>query len=1119
MQRLLLLVFPCVCLCPLPVQAADDLPPPAKRKIDFIRDVQPLFVRHCASCHGADEQKSGFRLDQRDAAFAGGAFGEPPIVKGNSGDSPLVRYVAGLDGLRMPPKGPRLTAEEVGLIRAWIDQGAAWPDEVAAGPKLTTDHWSYQPLTSPTVPEILDADLPSPIDAFVLQRLRDAGLTFSPPADRTTLIRRLYLDLHGIPPTPAEIKQFLADDRPDAYRRLVDRALASPRYGERWARHWLDVVRFAETSGFETNVERPHAWRYRDYVIDALNRDLPYDRFVFEQIAGDAVGAGAATGFLVGGAHDRVRSPDPVLTAMQRSDELADITNTTATAFLGVTIGCARCHNHKFDPVLQKDYYALEAVFAGVRHGDRRIQPSRSPADEQRLAAGEIRLAEIERALAELQPLAGAPRIWIDDEQLTASDSEEPGVELLQPKAGHGVNPAGSARGQRDDPGDAERLPNLSGGRYTWWQNPQPGKDYLRYRPRARGRYRVWISWGSGWETHATDAAYLLDRDGDPTTRDDQTAILTANQQLFAGGQGQTVSQPLWSGFADAGVHDFSPEAAIILRAGETGTALTADAIVLETVAEEAAAGSQPTIRPAVNSRRNIERFAPIEARFLRFTITATNNNTEPCLDELEVFSSPSEGQPPRNVARDAKVQVRSSGNYAGDPKHRLEHLNDGQFGNGRSWISNTRGAGWVELEFPEPTLIDRIAWGRDREEQYQDRTPVDYRIEVAVEPGKWRVAATSRDRAPHSLGAQAVALTSTGLTPADAARAEQWRRQRAAIEKRLAPLREQPLAYAGVFTTPPTTRRLFRGDPMQPREEVAPDSLTVLGSLDLGLDAGERERRVALARWIASEQNPLTPRVIANRVWQHHFGTGLVDTPSDLGANGGQPSHPELLDWLARRLIDGGWSLKRLHREILLSRTYRQSSRPHPRGLAADAAGRLLWRYPSRRLEAEPIRDSILAVSGNLDLAAGGPGWSAFEPNSNYVRVYEPKQEFGPAEWRRAIYMTKVRMEQDGVFGVFDCPDAGQVAPKRPRSTTALQALSLFNSPFTLAQAERFAARVTVEAGADPDAQVERAYLLGLGRSPADEERTAAATFVRDHGLPALCRALLNSSEFLFVP
>jgi len=305
----------------------------------------------------------------------------------------------------------------------------------------------------------------------------------------------------------------------------------------------------------------------------------------------------------------------------------------------------------------------------------------------------------------------------------------------------------------------------------------------------------------------------------------------------------------------------------------------------------------------------------------------------------------------------------------------------------------------------------------------------------------------------------------------------------------------------------------------MSPRELVEPGGVAVLGRLEIPETAPEQHRRIRLAAWIARAQNPLTARVIVNRLWHYHFGRGIVETPSDFGHNGGRPSHPELLDWLAGELIRSGWSLKHVQRLILTSNTYRQSSVPRADGLRVDAGARLLWRFPPRRLEAEAIRDSMLAASGVLDERMAGPGFSAFQPNDNYVRVYRPKEQFGPAEWRRMVYMLKVRMEQDAVFGAFDCPDAGLIAPRRTQSTTALQALNLFNSRFAIQQAELLALRTEREVGSRADRQIRRAFELALGRPPDAVEAAAAQRLIAAHGQPALCRALFNTNEFLFLP
>ena len=928
---------------------AEESPP------DFGRQVQPIFASRCLECHGPQKQTSGLRLDDGAAALAGGDSGAA-IVPGKAAASPLIARVSSTDeALRMPPEGQPLSAAQIEVLRQWIDSGAKWPGAEAASSKPL--HWSLRPVVRPAVPSAI-SELASPIDRFIAASLAEKGLALSPPADRRTLIRRLSLDLVGLPPTPEEVGAFVADLDPLAYEKLVDRLLASPRHGERWAQHWLDAVRFAESDGFETNKPRANAWPYRDYVIAALSSDMPYDQFVLEQLAGDVLGADAATGFLVGGANDVVTSPDPVLTAQQRADVLHDMISTTASTFLGLTVGCARCHNHKFDPIPQLDYYALKAALEGVAHGER-------------------------------------PR----------------------------PEPPGSRR--------IERL------------------------------------------------AELRDR----------------TEQL------------------DALLMGFEPLA--------------------DLASETAAPGSEKHLRPAVHPRLNVDRFAPIAARRLRMTVHKTNN-LEPCIDELEVYSA---DQPRRNVAlASGGTKASASSVYPNSTIHRLEHINDAQLGNSRSWISHEPGGGWVELEFPQPVRIDAVRWGRDREEKYADRLAIEYTLAVADEAGHWTTVATHRDREPFVAGKEYdPAARINRLSMEDQKRANEAVSERVRIEAEIKELRTPPMLYAGVFTTsPPATHRFLRGDPMQPREKVEPGGLrAILVAFDAAAAALERtegtptvptsltedqRRRLALARWIVAPANPLTPRVVVNRLWQHHFGEGIVATPSDFGAAGARPTHPELLDWLAAELLEHGWNLRHIHRLIVTSATYRQASAVRGEAAAIDAQSRLLWRYPPRRLEAEQIRDAILAASGQLDLTMGGPGFLPFEPNDNYVRVYNPKQSFGPEDFRRMIYMTRIRMQQDGTFGAFDCPDGGQIAPRRSQSTTPLQALNLLNSPLVNEQAHFFAERLRREAGDDAQAQVRRAFRVALLREPSPEELAAGEDVVRQHGGAILCRALFNCNEFLHV-
>jgi len=1097
--------------------------------IDFVGQVAPLLAAKCGACHGPEGAESGFRIDLREQAIAGGDSGSVGIVPGKPDESELFVRVSTTDKeSRMPADGEPLSADEQQLLRDWIAAGAVWPDELESlGPLLPEgkpkpakgqNHWAFQPLTRPAVPPAPEGT--AAIDAFIAEKLTAAGLTMNPEADPRALIRRVSFDLIGLPPSPEEIAAFedacrAAGGIDGPYRELVDRLLASPHFGERWARHWLDVVRFAESDGFEMNKVRPNAWPYRDWVIESLNADKPYDQFVKEQLCGEHLGADAATGFIVGGPKDRVGSPDPVLTANQRADELHDMVGTTSSAFLGLTVGCARCHDHKFDPLPQTDYYAVKAVFEGVQHGDREILPPDNDERVKKVAAVQAELAPLQRRVAELQPAARLHRTIVIDDRTT--DRTE---KLAEPK-GIADHAGGTERGHAAEPGDIRSLPNL-GRQYHWWA-AQPGEAVFAYAPRAAGTFRIWISWGAGWHSHARDARYVLDADGDPATAADQEEIAVVDQRLFADGTGDPPpNQALWSGFRDAGAHELTAATRLLVVGGAEPAAVTADVVIFEEQeSADDSGGLVAHLRGRVTAGANVDAFPPVPARFVRFTVLATNS-AEPCIDELEVLTPSG-----RNVARGAKPS--SSGDYDKSNFHKLTHINDGAYGNRKSWISNQIGGGWVQLEMPEVEEVSRVVWSRDRspKAEFADRLTTQYEIAVSLDGNDWTTVARHADRLPTDyVHADAIGpiRAAAGLSPNDLAELESLEENVAGLTKKLTTLTALPKAYAGTFVKPPKTHRFFRGDPMQPREEIPPGSLTNFGSTwRLPADAPEQDRRRALADWITAPSNPLTPRVIVNRLWHHHFGTGIVDTPSDFGVNGGPPTHPALLDWLASELVDPAspadrWRLKQMHRLIVTSRAYRQASTARPDGLAADSNARFLWRYPPRRLEAEPLRDAILAVSGSINPTMGGPGFDLFEPNTNYVKVYNTKTTFSADDFRRMVYQAKPRAELDSFFGAFDCPDAGQVQPARTVSTTPLQALNMLNGEFLLDQAARFAARVEQEAGSDPGLQVARAFALAFGRPATDREIAAGRDLVAAHGLPILCRSLYNANEFLMV-
>jgi hypothetical protein len=917
---------------------------------DFVHDIRPILEKHCSACHSGEQPKSGLRLDLKAAAFKGGDGWGPAIVPGKAEESPLVQFVRGDDpDTQMPPKKSDvlpLAAADVARLAEWVNAGAAWPDGVDTATAVDkSDHWSFKPVQRPPVPAVRDAAwAKNDIDRFILARLEAEGLQPSPEADRRAWIRRATFDLTGLPPTPDEVERFVADTSAGAHERVIEQLLASPRYGERYAQHWLDVVRYADTHGYEVNTERANAWPYRDYCVAAFNADLPYDQFIREQIGGGEQGKEASTGFLVTAA---VLLPaqigaDDVSNRAARQDALNDIIVNTSDTVLGLTVGCARCHDHKFDPITARDYYSLQAFFAGVEYGERMLMTPEAALLRKEHDDARKRIEQVDRELPRYQPLA---------------------------RAGHA--------------------------------------------------------------------------------------------------------------------------------------------------------------RPAVEPSLNTDRIAPVSAQRLRFTILDTNI-FEPCIDELEVFDTAG-----KNVALAAAgTKPTSSGNLVTAGVHELEHVNDGQYGNGRSWMAATRNNGWVMLEFNEPVLIERIVWGRDRTGKFKDRVPTSYRIEVSAGTegdDAWTLVADATDRQP--FGTKESDRLS-GLSDDDKQAVAALEKEKAMRQERVQAAVRDMRVFAGSFKEPHPVHLLNRGDAEQRKDELAPESPATFASLvtpvSLAKDAPEADRRKALATWLTDPKHPLPARVMANRIWQWHFGTGLVDTPNDLGRNGSKPTHQELLDWLADEFVAHGWSIKHLHRLIMNSATYRQASAAHPAGLAKDADTRLLWRFPPRRLEAETIRDTMLAVSGRLNLEMGGRGFNLFKSRGG-LSGFPPIDTFDAAGRRRMIYAHKVRMERDDVFGAFDCPDAGQSMARRRQSTTPIQALNLFNSPFTIEESQAFAARVTADvakdasaaaAGSDPvRRQIDRAFQLAYTRSPDAIEATAAETVVREHGLPTLCRVIFNSNEFLFIP
>jgi hypothetical protein len=971
-------------LLALPAFAAD---------ISFEREIRPIFEKHCFKCHGPEKQKAGYRLDAKRVALTGGDNHAPNIIPGKSAESPLVKFVSGEDEeMRMPPKGDLLSKGDVARIRAWIDAGAEWPDTASVKVDDPLDWWSLKPIVRLPIPSAAS----NPIDAFVHARLAEKGLEPGPAADPRTLCRRLYFDLIGLPPTPEEIEAFVSDQSPQAYDRLVDRLLASPRYGERWARHWLDVVHYGDTHGFDKDQPRPNAWPYRDYVVRALNDDKSYSRFVQEQIAGDVLYPGTrdgieALGFIAAGPWDligHVEIPESKIDGkIARHLDRDDMVANTVGTFNSVTVHCAQCHNHKFDPISQDDYFALQAVFAALDRADKKYFAD--PALTQRFEILENRSRQLSarKDAIEKEAERNAGEALAKLNAQIADASKEAGGNK---RAEFGYHSAIS--------------PNQNAAK---WVQVDLGRSVVIDRVLLQPCFDDFNNIGAGF--------------GFPV----RFTVEVSDDVEFKNG--------------------------VVKVAGKENADVPNPGTVPQTFATNGAT-----------------------ARYVRvtaFKLAPRKDDFIFALAELQVFDST--GQ---NAAANGMVTALDS--IEAPPRWR------------------------------KTNLVDAIAPAADRGSE---------------------VATMKAGRA--KLLRNALPLeTQSELTSIEG--------ELSTVKGELAAFPKPNVVFAGTVHygsgnfqgtgtnggRPRPIHLLARGQVTQPGRELGPGALSALKfappRFAFASAESEGERRAALARWITDDRNPLTWRSIVNRVWQHHFGRGLVDTPNDFGRNGALPTHPELLDWLAAEFRDGGGSLKHLHKLIVTSATWRQASAGNAVAEKVDANNAFLWRQNRRKLEAEAVRDSVLALSGKLDLTMGGPAWQDFvleRPEHSPHYRYDLADPDDQKTWRRSIYRFIVRSQTQPWMTALDCADPSIRVDRRNESLSALQALALLNNGFMLSQAQHFADRVQREAP-DLEAQVQRAHLLAFGRVASPENRAKLAAFAQTHGLPNLCRVLLNLNEFVFV-
>jgi len=991
-----------------------QLPPAANRQVEFASDVQPILEKSCLACHGPDRQEGGLRLDQKQSAVLGGESG-PAILPGKSAESRMIRLVAGLEkDLVMPKKGERLASEQIGILRAWIDQGAVWPDGlVLDGGSDKANLWTFKPATKPTPPAVKNEKwVRNPIDRFILAKLEQEKLSPSPEADRRTLIRRLSFDVAGLPPTPEEVREFQKDTDPQAYEKLVDRLLASPRYGERWARHWLDVVHFGETHGYDKDKPRRNAWPYRDYVIRSFNADKPYSRFVQEQLAGDVLFPDepegvVATGFIAAGPWDyvgHVELPESKTDGLiARYNDRDDMVTTTMSTFQSLTVHCARCHDHKFDPISQREYYALQAVFAGVDRADRPFDSDPAiHARRHRLLEEKTVAVEKSTALTNEISTITSPEIAQLDARLVDASNQL----ATLPK-----------------PGDEKKSPS-NGYHSEIAASPETIK-------------RVEVDLGR-------------------VVSVDEVRLVPARPTDFPDTPG------------------FGFPARFRVTLSEWPDEANADVLADQTKADYANPGDNPVVLAANG----------LKARYVRVTAARLWERTKDyvfALGELQVLSGGT------NVARGASVTALDSieaGRWA------RQFLVD-DYGS-RSSLEKTSAS--------EADLVKRKELESGIKSRKAERERQVFSLLDATKVANWTAVTNRLGELNRELSAlpapQKVFGAASSFTP------------------------------EGSFVPPKGPRPvhlLNRGDVKRPGELMQPGTLTCVPGIEPDLhvdDPGqERKRRAALARWITDPRNHLTRRSLVNRLWHYHFGRGIVETPNDFGHMGGRPSHPELLDWLAFWFQENGESFKKLHRLILTSATYRQSSAPDEQKDNVDADNRWLWRMNRQRLDAESVHDAMLSVVGALDLTMGGPSVQQFHFKDDHSPVYDYARYDlnSPGSDRRSIYRFIVRSVTDPFMDTLDCPDPSVLADRRTVTTTALQALALLNNPFVIKQSQRLADRIRHDASSLNE-QVEAACWLVWNRPPTKQESRQLTGYAQKHGPENFCRLLFNSSEFVFL-
>ncbi|MHC4879228.1 MAG: PSD1 and planctomycete cytochrome C domain-containing protein [Planctomycetota bacterium] len=947
----------------------------------FENEVLPILKRTCFKCHGGrPELEGGFRLTSRAGILKGGENG-PAVDLKHPGDSELISAIR-YEGLEMPPNA-KLPAENIAVLEKWVKLGLPWSDTTDYGvpeaphTAATDDdgeYWAYQPIKRPELPAVKHSDWArNNIDRFVLARVEARGLTPTEPADKVALLRRAYYDLTGLPPSPEDVDRFVADTSPDAFEAVIDRLLESPQYGERWGRHWLDIVRYAETHGYERDSPKPEAWRFRDYVIDSFNADKPYDQFIIEQLAGDELPDATqetltATGFYRLGIWD----DEPADRLLARYDGLDDIVKTTSEAVLGTTMGCVRCHSHKADPIKHEEYYGFLAWFHDITYSG-----GRGPNGDLRFWVTDADRKAHEQRLLDKQK---------HEDDLVASIRSTEARFKRQLKNELNIEIDGKASG------------------------PQTGTVLLADSREQRQE----------WE-------YTLEK---PSNDWKETDYSTTSWEKGRGGFGQN---------------------------GTPGIAL----------------GTQWT-----TSDIWLRRWFKLDEVPKQLALDIHHDeDVEIYLNGVQVFS--------------AKGYTVA---YQREPLKRraLQALKAGE--NVIAIHCRQTGGG-----------------------QYIDAG-------LVIPPARADLATALKQYGAKVLGSE----TFNKLN-------QQRKELEASRKRRLPPAGTPILAVSESGRAP--VHVLLRGNPHSPGDQVEPTVPAALNTKapqvpDVSADAPSSGKRLAIARWMFADDNPLTARVIVNRLWQHHFGRGIVPTPNDFGKLGDRPTHPELLDWLASEMMAGDWKIKRMHKLIMLSAAYQMSSRPTGDGLLKDPGNETFWRFNMRRLSSEELRDSILSVTGELNLKQGGPSIYVPIPQAVLAGQSRPGAGWGnspPNEAaRRSVYIHVKRSLLVPILEMHDQADTDSSCPVRYVTTVPTQSLGMLNGEFTNEKAGKLAEQLRKTAGDDTTAQVRQAIRVTTGRQPTAEEVQRDLTLIdslrKDDGLsPAdalkmYCLLTLNTNEFVYL-